>query len=230
LLLVSFRMSLSRLPSILERISHITASVSGYDKILRLILYSNRLIITLLSPSLVSTSTLEPLQNIASQFSSTRLVLRLLSSIDIIQMTWSNHEKTFLKRLIFNLQTISLLVYSVAEMISWLNEMGVLKKVNGSTYGRISCGGWLAWIIFDLVRQFLEWKELKKEEEMDETFLKRCFLMLAITKNLMDTALAYNWTCEKPVLTPLQVATAGTIGSLIGVFTKWENTPEMEDE
>jgi len=240
----------------MELVAHIVkfnSQTAGRDKLCRAVQYSSKLIYSHLQKAGLSHTLVEKLKILESQLSSTRKVLRIGKSVDMVQGAWrsSSLPNTILRHTL-TLSKLNQACYLLLDHLVWLGKIGLV-KADVKKWGLLQAKFWLVTLMLNLFRDLYDISNLicramlqqkKVHIEINHNEAVRCDvrkskvaaftrcvrenapLTLDIAKNLLDLVLPLS-ILEYIQTTPATQGLAGTLSSLLAITVLFKPALKM---
>lgn len=201
----------------LHKTNSILYKTWGYDSVLRLIGYISKILYWHFIKS--NKGTAKKIKTIESAIGEYRVITRFSGVSDTLealltQLNSSNNSKDNLRYNVELAQHASMLLYYPLEHISWLRDNKVLSGSSDLSW-RQSSQAWAVWVILEIFLQMKNYNETQDKKE-------KLALKLYMIKCFSDLALAYHWSVKKSVFSDYAIGWIGVIGTLIGLYQKWQ--------
>ncbi|XP_022919594.2 peroxisomal membrane protein 11C [Onthophagus taurus] len=218
--------------SVLDEICTLLETYKGRDKVLRTICYSTKLIGGLSKDPILQ----KRMQVVSSQMSQTRLILRLLDDLPMLQYTLEyglgKGENDNLMASLGVVTNIIDTIYYPIEKIGWLAENNLISGYKTEPWDTLSSVFWVASIYLNLMRTLRYITILRQhkscmkgsveQETMKNLLARQNFEMITCFRLTLDFIHAVNtlppgflWSSK---LKTWQVGFIATISSFVGLY------------
>ncbi|KAI3658732.1 hypothetical protein MP638_004601 [Amoeboaphelidium occidentale] len=222
----------------LDKSIEFTSTVSGIDKIFKVLVYCSKLV------SLRDGKGLKSLDSLSSNLTDTRTALRLVGLLPIIQqLLLLQHQQQnrggggggggggTSNNLIEQLQLLSMLVYYPCDNLYYLSSKQIVSSKNTLKYSLWSCRAWAFYILLDLIAIYKELNNSSSSRSSTTTTTtttttKARFqqLLQRLVINSCDLPMALHWSSEKyNLLTPYQLNLLGFVSAITSCYVKWQS-------